>query len=69
MFYSIFSYRTMFGYQLFAFLPVIYAVNCAVNVSIIVALTAERRKRKKKKTRYGRWKSLHTATENNVSIT
>ena len=44
----------MFGYQLFAFLPVIYAVNCAVNVSIIVALTAERRKRKKKKTRYGR---------------
>ena len=44
----------MFGYQLFAFLPVIYAVNCAVNVSIIVALTAERRKRKKKENKV--WK-------------
>ena len=39
----------MFGYQLIALLPLIYAVSCAVNVSMIFALTAQKIKSSRKK--------------------
>ena len=64
----------MFGYQLIALLPFIYAVNCAVNVSIIFALTTkeikktQEKKQKKKEERIlkmiestginGKWKCI-----------
>ena len=49
IFNSILSYRVMFGYQLIALLPLMYAVSCAVNVSTIFALTAKKKKNSRKK--------------------